>query len=134
MSTAPKNDTNTQANANQLTGIYNGAWSQFTVDATNVNNVKLTVTIHDQDDPNKTSVWKMGGKLNTSTGTLIYSNCTKTNFTYDENGSIASKDVAYSNGQGKIVIRNGMINWNDYQEHAADDMTFISASRHDHRG
>ena len=96
--------------------------------------MKLTVTIHDQDDSNKTSVWKMSGKLNTANGTLIYNNCTKTNFSYDENGSIVSKNVAYDNGQGKVVIANGMITWNDYQEHAADDMTFISANAHDYRG
>ena len=76
----------------------------------------------------------MGGKFNTSNGTLIYTNCTKTNFQYDENGSVLSKNVAYDKGQGKIVISNGMITWNDYQEHAADDMTFISANSHDHRG
>lgn len=134
LAAAPKNDANTQDTANQLTGIYNGAWSQVTVDATNVNNVKLTVTIHDQDDPNKVSVWKMGGKLNTTNGTLIYSNCTKTNYVYEENGSVASKDVAYNNGQGKVVINNGQVTWNDYQEHEADDITFMSANGHDHRG
>ena len=134
LAAAPKNDANTQDTANQLTGIYNGAWSQVTVDATNVNNVKLTVTIHDQDDPNNVSVWKMGGKYNTSNGTIVYSNCTKTNYVYEENGSVASKDVAFNNGQGKVVISNGTLRWYDYQEHAADDMSFMSANGHDHRG
>lgn len=133
LSAAPNNDTNNQ-DASKITGIYNGSWSQVTVDATNLNKVKITVTIHDSEDSNKTSVWKMSGKYNPANGTLIYRNCTKTNFQYDESGSIVSKSVAFDNGQGKVVISNGMLTWNDYQEHAADDMTFISAKSHDHRG
>lgn len=134
LAAAPKSNANAQVGTNTISGIYNGFWSQITVDATDNNNVKITVTIHDQEDANKACVWKMGGKYNPSNGTLIYSNCTKTNFQYDETGSVASRNVAYNNGQGKIVINNGMLTWNDYQEHAADDMTFISASGHDHRG
>ena len=134
LAAAPKSDANTQDTANLITGIYNGAWSQVTVDATNVNNVKLTVTIHDQDDPNNVSVWKMGGKYNSANGTIVYSNCTKTNYVYEENGSVASKAVAFNNGQGKVVINNGTLRWYDYQEHAADDMSFMSANGHDHRG
>ena len=131
---APKSNANTQDGTNTISGIYNGAWSQITVDATDNNNVKITVTIHDQEDANKVCVWKMGGKYNPANGTLIYSNCTKTSFRYDETGSAVSRNVAYSNGQGKVVINNGMMTWSDYQEHAADDMTFISSSQHDHRG
>ena len=118
----------------QITGIYHGAWSDITVDGTDLQHVKITATIHDSEDSSKVSVWKMDGKYNPSNGAVIYSNCTKTSYVYDGNNNVASKNTVYSNGQGKIVIRNGMINWNDYQEHAADDMTFISASRHDHRG
>ena len=39
-----------------------------------------------------------------------------------------------TNGQGKVVINNGTLRWYDYQEHAADDMSFMSANGHDHRG
>ena len=131
---APKSNANAQDGTNTISGIYNGAWSQVTVDATDNNNVKITVTIHDQEDANKVCVWKMGGKYNPANGTLIYSNCTKTSFRYDETGSVVSRNVAYNNGQGKVVINNGMMTWSDYQEHAADDMTFISSSQHDHRG
>ena len=131
---APKSNANAQDGTNTISGIYNGAWSQVTVDATDNNNVKITVTIHDQEDANKVCVWKMSGKYNPANGTLIYSNCTKTSFRYDETGSEVSRNVAYNNGQGKVVINNGMMTWSDYQEHAADDMTFISSSQHDHRG
>ena len=131
---APKSNVNAQDGANTISGIYYGAWSQVTVDATDNNNVKITVTIHDQEDANKACVWKMAGKYNASNGTLIYNNCTKTSFQYDEAGNIVSRNVAYNNGQGKVVINNGMMTWSDYQEHAADDMTFISSSQHDHRG
>jgi len=134
LAASPKNNANEQTTANKLTGIYNGTWSQITVDATDLNNVKLTVTIHNQDNADKTSVWKMSGKCNPDNGTIIYNNCTKTNFEYDGNGSVVSKNTAFNNGQGKVVISNGMLTWNDYQEHAADDMTFISANQHDHRG
>ena len=134
LAAAPKSNVNAQDGANTISGIYNGAWSQVTVDATDNNNVKITVTIHDHDDANKVCVWKMGGKYNPAYGTLIYSNCTKTCFRYDETGSVVSRNVAYNNGQGKVVINNGMMTWSDYQEHAADDMTFISSSQHDHRG
>ena len=134
LAAAPKTGLNSQNDSNKISGIYNGAWSQITVDAGNLNNVKLTVTIHDQDDPNKTSVWKMSGKFNSSNGNLTYTNCIKTNYIYDESGNVVSKKTAYDKGHGKAVIKNGMITWNDYQEHAADDMTFISADHHDHRG
>ena len=133
LAAAPKTNANAQE-AYKISGIYNGSRSQVTVDATDNNMVKITVTINDQDGSNKASVWKMSGKYNPSNGTLIYNNCTKTNFQYDENGNVASKSVAYSNGQGMVVINNGMVTWSDYQEHAADDMTFISSSQHDHRG
>ena len=104
----------------------------MTVDATNTKNVKITVNIHDQEDSSKVSVWQMSGSFNPETGEMTYSNCTKNNYTYDVNNSIASKNAAYSNGKGKIVIRNGMVIWNDYQEHIADDMTFMSANNRDH--
>ena len=133
LAATPKTNANAQE-AYKISGIYNGSWSQVTVDATDNNMVKITVTINDQDGSNKASVWKMSGKYNPSNGTLIYNNCSKTNFQYDENGNVASKSVAYSNGQGMVTINNGMVTWSDYQEHAADDMTFISASQHDHRG
>ena len=45
---APKSNANAQDGTNTISGIYNGAWSQVTVDATDNNNVKITVTIHDQ--------------------------------------------------------------------------------------
>ena len=121
-----------KADATQITGIYRGAWSEMTVDGTNVNNVKLTVIIHDQEDDSKASVWKMNGNYNPETGTMVYTNCSKTNYTYDVNNSIAAKNTAYENGKGKIVIRDGMVTWYDYQEHVADDMTFVSAKNHDH--
>ena len=76
----------------------------------------------------------MSGKYNSSNGALTYTNCTKTNYKYDESGNVVSKNVAYDKGHGKVVIKNGVLTWNDYQEHAADDMTFISANQHDHRG
>jgi hypothetical protein len=76
----------------------------------------------------------MGGKYNSANGTIVYSNCTKTNYVYEESGSVASKNVAFNNGQGKVVINNGTLRWYDYQEHAADDMSFMSANGHDHRG
>ena len=126
LSAAPK------ADSTQITGIYRGAWSEMTVDGTNIKNIKITVTIHDQDDTNKASVWKMSGNYNPETGALIYTNCTKTNYAYDDNNNIVSKNTAYSNGQGKLVILNSMVTWYDYQEHAADDMTFMSARNRDH--
>lgn len=123
---------NTDTSSKQISGIYRSAWSEMTVDATNAKNVKLTVTIHDQDDTNKSSVWKMNGAYNPDTGALVYTNCTKTNFTYDENNNVVSKATAYEKGQGKIVIRDGMVTWTDYQEHVADDMTFMASKNRDH--
>lgn len=123
---------NTGSTSDKISGIYRGSWSEMTVDGTNPKNVKLTVTIHDQDDSGKTSVWKMNGSFNASTGAMVYSNCIKTNFTYDDDNNIVSKKTAYEKGQGKIVIRNGQVTWNDYQEHVADGMTFLSAKNHDH--
>lgn len=128
LSAVPKSN----ADSNQITGIYRSSWSEMTVDATNTKNVKITVNIHDQEDSSKVSVWQMSGSFNPETGEMTYSNCTKNNYTYDVNNSIASKNAAYSNGKGKIVIRNGMVIWNDYQEHIADDMTFMSANNRDH--
>ena len=74
----------------------------------------------------------MSGKYNPNTGAILYTNCIKTNYEYDSNNCVVAKNTAYSKGQGKISISNGMITWIDYQEHAADDMTFISAKSHDH--
>ena len=123
---------NTSDSAKQITGIYRGSWSEITVDATNLQRVKITATIHDYEDSSKASVWKMEGKYNPATGAVLYTNCTKVNYEYDSNNNVAAKNTAYSNGQGKIVIGNGMVTWHDYQEHIAEDMTFISAKAHDH--
>jgi len=125
-------NSNTTDTSKQLSGIYHGSWSDITVDATDLQRVKITATIHDSEDSSKASVWKMSGKYNPNTGAILYTNCTKTNYEYDSNNCISAKETAYNNGQGKISFSNGMITWHDYQEHAADDMTFISAKSHDH--
>ncbi|MBR1906663.1 MAG: hypothetical protein IJ819_09425 [Clostridiales bacterium] len=123
---------NISDSAKQITGIYHGPWSDVTIDGTNLQRVKITATIHDSEDSSKASVWKMEGKYNPATGAILYTNCTKVNYEYDSNNNVAAKNTAYSNGQGKIVIGNGMVTWHDYQEHIAEDMTFISAKTHDH--
>lgn len=123
---------NTTDTSKKIGGIYRGPWSEITVDATNLQRVKITATIHDQDDSSKASVWKMEGRYNPATGAILYTNGSKINYEYDANNNVAEKRTAYNNGQGKIVISNSMITWHDYQEHIAEDMTFISAKSHDH--
>ena len=123
---------NAVTNLSKVSGIYNGVYSEMAIDATYGTRIKITVTIHDPDDSSKASVWKMVGNYQPHYNTIDCFSCTKYNCQYDQENRIVSKDTVYENGKGQLKLKNGMISWIDYQEHIADDMTFISAKSHDH--
>lgn len=73
------------------------------------------------------SEWTMSGPFDEETLTITYTDCVKKNYTYNENGEIASETVAYENGSGTITFRDGpelSLTWKDDQENIADDAVF----------
>lgn len=116
----------------KVSGNYYSSYSEMTIDATVFTRIKITVTIHDQEDTSKATVWKMTGSYQPATSTIECYSCTKQNVQYDKNNEIVTKTTVYDNGKAELKVKSGMIIWNDYQEHIADDMTFISPKGHDH--
>lgn len=73
------------------------------------------------------SEWVMTGKFDPETLTITYSDCVKTDFVFNEDGSIDSETVAYENGKGTFTFSDEdtlSLTWDDAEEHIADDVVF----------
>ena len=72
------------------------------------------------------SEWIMSGVLDTDTLTVEYDDCVRTDYTYSDEGEIATAVTAYENGSGRIKfhLESNTMTWVDDTEHAADDMVF----------
>jgi hypothetical protein len=72
------------------------------------------------------SVWTMSGELNTDTFTVEYDNCVKTDYVYNEDGSVMSETSVYIDGTGRIIFnpQDGTLVWEDEKEHVADALIF----------
>ena len=61
--------------------------------------------------------WVMSGKLDLDTLRVDYSNCIKTELTYNSNGELESETQDYENGTGSFVFGEGStFTWHDDQE------------------
>lgn len=73
----------------------------------------------------ETSSWEMSGTLDTNTLTVPYSNCTRTDIVFSEDGS-ETDTVVYENGTGTFTFHeDGSLTWQDDMENAAEDMVFL---------
>lgn len=76
------------------------------------------------------SEWTMSGKLDTDKLTVDYTDCVKKDVVFNEDGSVASEDVIYSDGTGTITFsaEDYTLTWDDAKEHAADGMVFVGGT------
>ena len=89
------------------------------------------VTVQWGSSASESTTWEMSGTFDADTKTITYSNGTKTDYVYAENGDIDSEDTVYTNGKGKFTFKdNGKLTltWTDDKEHVADGMTFTFSS------
>ncbi len=77
-------------------------------------------------DDSTVSVWNMSGELDLDTFTVEYANCEKTDYVYNEDGSVSSETAVYDDGTGRIIFnpQDGTLVWEDEKEHAADALIF----------
>lgn len=126
-----KTGNNSDDTSKKIAGKYNGCNSVATVDATDLDKVKTTITVFDQENSPSKTVWVMEGKFDSATGVINYSQLIKTIDRY-EDGEFVSRLEYHRKSQGKITIKSGKLTWKDGGESIADNMTFIDAKTHDH--
>ena len=108
-----------------LVGTYSAERAQVVVEASGSDEGKVTVTW--ANGAAQTDKWVMTGTFDNSTLTLTYKNGVKTEYTYKDNGDVASEKTIYTDGTGTITFNDATglsLTWNDNKEHVADGLTF----------
>lgn len=75
--------------------------------------------------------WVMTGTFDADKLTITYDDCVRTDYVFNEDGSVASENVVYENGKGTITFSEGeklSLTWDDAEEDIAADMVFEYAS------
>lgn len=66
-----------------------------------------SITITWGSSASENSVWTIAGDFDPDTLTVAYSDAVKTNYVYNNDGSVKSEEVEYSDGSGRIVFHEG---------------------------
>lgn len=107
-------------------GPYASDRANILVEADGMEGAKVTVSW--ADNAGETSEWTMTGTFDTNTLTITYDNGTKTVRTYNEDGSVKSEEVIYTDGTGTLTFTEAdgttKLTWNDDKEHVAEGMEF----------
>ena len=75
------------------------------------------------------SVWEMSGTFDSSVYRVNYGNGVRTDYVYNDNGSVSSKKVAYKNSTGRIQFKDTKtLVWRDENEQEHGEMTFTKIS------
>lgn len=76
------------------------------------------------------SEWVMTGTFDADTLRIAYSDCTRKDVAFSEDGSSESETVVYENGSGRIIFSEdgASLTWEDDEEQMADGMTFVNTS------
>ena len=72
-------------------------------------------------------VWEMQGTFDSNALTVKYTNGTKAEYEYTDDGKTRTETVDYTDGTGTITFKEGnplSFTWDDEKEHVADGMTF----------
>ena len=107
-------------------GTYASGRASILVEADGADGAKLTVTWGSSAWEH--SEWVMSGKFDPDTLTIEYSDCVRTDYAFNEDGSVKSETVVYENGFGTVHFENDSLYWKDDEEHVADDMVFLNAA------
>lgn len=108
--------------AAEISGTYTSGRATATVDASDPNNVTIKVVWSDAADTS--AIWRLSGKYNEETETILYSGGVKKVLTYADNGDVELEEVCYTDGNGEILFSYDGFTWADYNENIADNMVF----------
>ena len=109
--------------ASEISGEYSGGRATVTVDAADPDNVMIKVVWSESADTKV--IWRISGKYNEETESILYTNGVKKIITYSEDGEAESEEVCYTDGNGVILFSYDGFTWDDYNENVADNMVFI---------
>lgn len=107
-------------------GVYACDRASMKVEATDEQDgVKISVTW--SSSAAEHSEWVMTGKFDADKLTVDYKDCVRTDYVFNEDGSVQSETVVYENGEGTVTFYDGeklSLTWDDAEEDVAADMVF----------
>ena len=104
-------------------GTYQCDRATITVKASGKSDAKFTVTWGSSAWEN--SVWEMSGMFDPSVYRVDYGNGIRTDYVYNDNGSVSSKKVAYKSSTGRVQFKDTKtLVWRDENEPEHGEMTF----------
>jgi hypothetical protein len=119
-------DGDTQNPIMNFIGDYSNGRAMMTILPSGKDAAKITVKWAGSALDNST--WEMSGPcvIDENTLTVAYTDCVKTNRSYNADGSVQSETVEYKDGSGRITIEleNSQITWADDQEDVGADQVF----------
>ena len=99
--------------ASSLSGNYQDSTSQRATAKVFDNGETLDIIVRWSSSATETTMWDM--VCNNEGDKLTYTNCKKSNVTYDENGE-STEEVEYENGEGFFTLEDGKLLWNGASE------------------
>ena len=112
--------------AAQISGTYVSGRATATVDASDPNNVTIKIVWSESVDTQ--AIWRISGRYNEETETILYDGAVKKVLTYDESGNVVLEEVDYTDGSGAILFSYDGFTWDDYVENVANNMVFIKSA------
>lgn len=109
--------------AAEISGTYVSGRATATVDASDPDNVSIRIVWSESADT--TVVWRISGRYNEETETILYDGCVKKVLTYADDGETELEEVSYTDGSGAILFSYDGFTWDDYIENIAENMVFI---------
>ena len=110
-------------------GDYGCGRATMHVEAEGADGARFTLTWASSAAEN--TEWVMSGTFDEKTLSVEYSDCVRTDYVYNEDGSVKSQKEKYTDGHGVIQFSDSdelSLTWQDDQENAGEDMTFEYAS------
>ncbi len=111
--------------AAEISGTYACGRATATVDAADPDNVMIKIVWSDSADTK--AIWRISGRYDEETETILYEGGVKKILTFDENGDVESEEVDYTDGNGAILFSYDGFTWADYNENVADNLVFIKS-------
>ena len=107
-------------------GVYASGRASMKVEAADEQDgVKISVTW--SSSAAEHSEWVMSGKFDADKLTVAYNDCVRTDYVFNEDGSVKSENVVYEKGEGTVTFYDGeklSLTWADAEEDVAADMVF----------
>ena len=108
-------------------GTYQCDRALITIKASGKNDAKITVRWGSSAWEH--SAWEMSGMFDPSVYRVDYGNGVRTDYVYNDNGSVSSKKVAYKNSTGRVQFKDTKtLVWRDENEQEHGEMTFTKIS------